>query len=169
MYETFFPRAKKSTHLVPHLGHQHSCSPDIWRLPVVITQIVDNKVLRHSRGTYFFAGSPRLERGTILLERIVLPLKLQALTKINITKNRLFGEFSSYFFASLNATRLRSFLLNFFNSIFRSTFFLFLVVQYTSPVCLFRIGISLSCDIRILNYVLTIIPKKATLCNQLTN
>lgn len=51
-----------------------------------------------------------------------------------------------YFLVSLKATRFRSFLLYFLSSIFRSTFFLFLEVQYTSPLSLFLNGINLSCD-----------------------
>jgi hypothetical protein len=54
---------------------------------------------------------------------------------------------NDYFLLSLKETRLRSFFEYFFNSIFRSTFFLFLEVQYTSPVCLFFSWINLSWDI----------------------
>ena len=54
-----------------------------------------------------------------------------------------------YFFASLKVMCLRSFLLYFLSSILRSTFFLFLRLQYTSPVSLFLSWMSRSCDIYI--------------------
>jgi len=55
----------------------------------------------------------------------------------------------SYFFASLKTTCLRSFALYFLYSILRSTPFLFLRVQYTSPVDLFLSWISDFCDIKV--------------------
>lgn len=51
----------------------------------------------------------------------------------------------AYFLASLNTTCLRSLALYFLSSILRSTSFLFLRVQYVSPVDLFFIWMSLSC------------------------
>ena len=73
--------------------------------------------------------------------------------------------FFAYFFASLKTTCFLNFLLYFLSSILRSTSFLFLRVQYTSPVALFFNCMSCDCFAMVFDYlneVSTITYKRET-------